>query len=140
MENRFEIQVCKKKRYWFDDCSDTVAYIRSLSEDPVTGRLLLRLDTLGDGEDPEERLVDKKEQGMLKLRELAPVTLESLKVDESDRKPQRLSIRVIEGCRGSYSSALRKISKVLTLGVVDIRGVDSGWIDFPLMKNSEQDQ
>lgn len=137
MENRFEIQVCKLRKYWMDNCSETISFLRTVSEDPVTGRLSLREDTLGDGDDPEERLVDDSEQALNKLRKLNPITLESIGVNNSDRSKQRISLRVIEGCRGSYSSALRRISKVLTLGVVDIRGTDSGWIDFPLNSESE---
>lgn len=137
MENRFEIQVCKLRKYWMDNCSETISFLRTVSEDPVTGRLSLREDTLGDGDDPEERLLDDSEQALNKLRKLNPVSLESIGVTNSERGRQRISLRVIEGCRGSYSSALRRISKVLTLGVVDIRGTDSGWIDFPLNSESE---
>lgn len=138
MENRFELEVCKVRKYWMDDCSDSTSFIRTVGEDPVTGRLSLREDTIGDGEDPEERLVDDKSQALSRLRSLPPVSLESLGITESEKSKLRITLRVIEGCRGSYSSALRRISKVLTLGVVDIRGIDSGWINFPLANETDR--
>lgn len=130
-ENRFEVKVCKRGLLWFESCSKDQTFISQVTQDPVTLQYALRSDTLGDGEDPQEIVLPTILEAYNRLITIAPVALTSfIEVPSGDRN--YLSARITESCKGSVSPTLRRVSQLLTLGLLDIRGVDSGWIAFPL--------
>jgi len=121
-ENKFEVRLCKPRSLWFDKCDEVLTLLKQVGKDPISGKLSLLVDVLGDGEDPEERSLQSEEDALEALRSsgLVPISLEG----------RKLSVRVTETCKGSYSSTVRRISRILSLGVIEFRGDTSGWIEF----------
>lgn len=48
----------------------------------------------------------------------------------SDDKKQSFRGRVYAECRGEYSESMKKLSYVLSFGLVRSSGYDSGWVEF----------
>lgn len=130
-ENRFEVKACKKGIMWFETCTEEKVFVSQVVKDPVTLQFALKSDILGDGEDPDEIVLPTIAEAHSRLMMISQVSLsdfKNLKIEDS----RYLSARVTESCKGSVSPTLRRVSQLLTLGLLDIRGVDSGWIVFPL--------
>ena len=121
-ENKFEVRLCKERTMWFDKCDEVLTLLKQVGKDPISGKLSLVVDILGDGEDPEERSLQSENDALeaLKSSGLVPISLER----------RKLSVKVTETCKGSYSSTVRRISRILSLGVIEFRGDTSGWIEF----------
>jgi hypothetical protein len=122
LENKFEVRICKPRSLWFDKCEDVLVLVKQISRDPISGKLSLLQDTLGDGEDPEERSVVSETNALESLRNSGVVPVQ---IGDGN-----LSVRVTETCKGSYSSTVRRISRILSFGVIEFRGDTSGWVEF----------
>ena len=136
---RYQIHACKKRSWWFDRCRDDAELVQSLQYDPISENIRVMTDRMGDSIAPEITHVATIEEAFdaistIKGVPLASIDSESKSSDDRDY----VSVRLISDCKGEYSQVAKRISTILTLGLIKVGSFDSGWVDFELHSGSQQ--
>ena len=135
MSYRYELQICKRRAAWFDNCQDLRTVIHSLEFDPITENYVVRMDQHGDKEDPKVVTTKSSKDARASLANIKKLELSYLSEgDEKYVKSARsyISARVTTECQGDHNETLADISYFLSLGLIRISGSNSGWTDFNL--------
>ena len=134
IEHRFMVQLCRTRRVWFDTCESVRKRIHTLSMDRIRQRYRVMTDLLGDEFDPQHHSVATQEEALLIFERVPELSIAALNESGSTTLSSRsyISARVISRCVGAYSDTFRRISYAVSLGLVDLDGADSGWMDFEL--------
>lgn len=146
VEFRFLLRLCERRRNWFDSCEAEQKQLHHIAYDPVTRSFQLSVDRLRDDQ-PQERLTFERLSpaldALVRIRELPLLFLSgdfpagTTVSDEAQRKfieDHYIGVRTIATCQGEYSQTLARVSYLLTLGLVDLGGEDSGWHDVALSR------
>ena len=130
---RYTLQLCSARRFWRDRCSPDVVETRSLKQDTESGEAAVMIDRWNDPKPPLSVRFQEVELGLREVTQLSGVGLSELIASSSDSiNPTYLAVRVNVECKGEMSRVQRRLSEVLTFGLVEMRGEDSGWINFSL--------
>ena len=130
---RYTLQLCSARRFWRDRCASEVVETRSLKQDTESGETAVMIDRWDDPEPPASVRFPEVEQGLREVTALSGVALSELIASSSGEiTPTYLAVRVNVECKGEMSRVQRRLSEVLTFGLVEMRGEDSGWINFSL--------
>lgn len=135
VEYRYEVKLCRRRVMWFDSCDERYVETRSLVKEPISGQYRIEGDLFHDDLPPEARSVKGLSQGFNYLQSIeVPVSniVGKRTKDHLESEKAYVSARVLSACKGSFSPTVRRLSQFLTFGIMDIRGSDSGWIDFYL--------
>lgn len=130
---RFSIRACRRRSFWFDMCRDEIQYQRIIRFDPITEIHRVAFDTLGDDDPPQTMSMPSRSEAIRAVSSLKKIDVSKLTGGDSrflEPSSGYLSARVATECRGEYSRITRRISSALTLGMVEIGGLDSGWLRF----------
>jgi hypothetical protein len=130
------VQLCKRRKNWFDGCQEKRVAIQSVSFDPIVRQYEVRRDLLGDLPEPEVKNFRNLRDALRFASRTAPISLAYLSRGDTDflTNPRSyVSVNVEETCEGEYNETLSSLSYVLTLGLMDLRHEQSGWWDFPLL-------
>lgn len=138
---RYELQLCRRRTMWFHSCKDKTVVLRTLEFDPITQHYKVLRDTLGDGRSGLSSRAASLEEGLSALSSVSGFPLDVLTDgDDSFMEASKLyvSARVVATCRGQYNETLARIGYLLTLGLVKISALNTGWIDFNLDRGAER--
>lgn len=135
---RFELQLCRDRVAWFDRCVDEKTLLQQVEYDPISETYKVEIDQIGDGQIArtlQVRTIHAALRTVSSLRDLALITLgkDSEKIMQS--KSAYLSVRVHSDCKGDYNETIARISNLLSLGLINLAGFDSGWVDFRLQRD-----
>ncbi|MCB0352577.1 MAG: DUF4390 domain-containing protein [Bdellovibrionales bacterium] len=144
VEYRFLLRLCRHHSNWFDSCESVQKQLHHVAYDPVTRSFQLSTDRLRDDQ-PQTRLTFEKLSSALtalvRIPDLPLLFLSGNFPAGSDANAEQkerflrnhyIDVRTIATCQGEYSETLTQVSYLLTLGLVDLGGKDSGWEDVPL--------
>lgn len=132
---RYELQLCKRRANWFDWCGPTRLATRRIAYDPISESYTVYEDLHDDGNEPTARNLRSLQEVLSIASVVRGVSLEHIAagaVDNLKTGRAYVSVRLSTDCHGSYNKTLARISGVLTLGMVEYGGFDSGWVDFSL--------
>ena len=132
LELRYEykIQVCRKSKHLFRNCGDIVTNIRSVKRDSIDETFRAALDQLGDEKPAEKRTLFSLEDALSTVSSIGNLRPASFKEDNLKSATLRARVQLI--CKGEHSKTFTRITQFLTFGLLDIRGPDTGWVDFVL--------
>lgn len=131
----FDIKVCARGTYWFDDCTDRYRETRTVQYDAVSESYSIITDIFTDGKRPQTLSGASYEEASSALRALEALPLARVGEEVQDLLQQRkayLSVRVRGSCLEEERSFGARVPYYLTLGMFRFVGFDSGWIDFSL--------
>ena len=132
---RYHFELCKRRGYWFDGCLKGRREIHRLNFDPISETYKITVDRHRDGADPSSQVFDSLDAAVSEMSRVKSLPVDFLShgdVGYLTGKNAYLSVRVESRCRGDYNKTLARISYFLSLGLVEIPGFDSGWVDFTL--------
>jgi hypothetical protein len=130
----FSMQVCVKRRWWFDDCARERKAVTTLSFDPITGFYHFESDLHDDSRVPSQRnFIDVGEA--LNAALLSPhFTIRYLAaghkrfdIRKAGGQTLVLRYRARSYCQQYYNNSIDRIARVLTLGFVRLEQYDSTW-------------
>lgn len=130
---RFEFQLCHKRKFWFDDCKGSRLAISTVEFDPISETYAVTSDLLGDSEPPVvDRVIEiPKALALASNRSDISTAWLSKGAESVNSKVDRaFRGRVSAECRGEYSESMKRLSYVLSFGLVRSTGYDSGWLEF----------
>lgn len=130
---RYDFKLCKKRHFWWDDCENSRTATNSVEFDPISETYAVTSDLLGDSEPPLVERVSDVPKALALATRRSDITWNWLsdgaKVSFDDSK-QLFRGRVSAECRGEYSESMKRLSYVLSFGLVRSSGYDSGWVEF----------
>ena len=130
---RFEFELCRKRRFWLDDCQGSRVAVSSVEFDQISETYAVTSDLLGDTDLPVVERVTDVQKAIQLASGRSDLTLEWLtkgsEVASSSLGPAYRG-RVYAECRGEYSQSMRRLSYILSFGLVRSGGYDSGWVEF----------
>lgn len=132
---RVEVQLCKRRKSWFDGCESKRAAIQNITFDAIARQYRVERDVLGDETDAESKTFRERQDALRYAGKTRAIPLQHLaRGNESLLHNPRayVSVNVEATCEGEYNETLSNLSYVLTLGLLDIRHEQSGWWNFPL--------
>ena len=136
---RFEFELCQRRTLWFHSCKEKKAVLQSLELDPISQSYEIMRDRLGDKRSGTKSSVSSRDEGLAAVSNVSELPLEFLSEGDDEFEAETklyVSARVLATCRGQYNETLARIGYFLTLGLVRISALNTGWIDFNLDKNS----
>ena len=132
---RYELQLCRRRTMWFHACKEKNVVLQSLEFDPITEAYRVLRDRLWDDRGAIKTSVSSLEEGLSAVSNVNDLPLEFLSGGDADFVSQQrlfVSARLLATCRGEYNETLARIGYFLTLGLVKISALNTGWIDFNL--------
>jgi hypothetical protein len=133
MRYRFETQICKRRRFWFDGCLRDQIETRTLYYDPITSQYQLTVDRHRDGREPATESFKSYEKAIDSLALVSSMPIEFVAENDEEylgSSRAYLSVRAFSDCIGEGGEFLERVSSVLSLGLVEIHGFDTDWIDY----------
>jgi len=130
---RYDFELCKKRNFWWDDCRDSRTATNSVEFDPISETYAVTSDLLGDSEPPIVERVENVPKALALATSRSDITwnwLSNGAKSSFDDNKQLFRGRVSAECRGEYSESMKRLSYVLSFGLVRSRGYDSGWVEF----------
>lgn len=129
---RYEFELCRRRRFWFDDCEGNRTAISNVEFDPISETYAVSSDLLGDRDPPVvERVTDvPKALAIASNRSDIPLSWLSRGKELGEVERQRFRGRVSAECRGEYSESMKRLSYILSFGLRKSSGYDSGWVEF----------
>jgi hypothetical protein len=124
---RFEVQVCTRRKGWFDRCSDSVVATRALRLDPISETYTVSSDLFGDSLPSEKHAYSSKAEALL---DLSGVNGIPAMIRSNENRKQFVNVRLKFTCKGQSSALLDRLSSIITLGIVPTGTADTGWQEF----------
>lgn len=129
---RFDLELCRKRSFWYDSCYDTITSQKIVRYDPVGEQYQLSFDLFGDSDEPMVTQYKDVSGAVIEATKIARVKMLSLsKGRDVERDNHYLKVKIIGECRG-FQENMAQVSKLLSLGVVQVHRYNSGWMSFPL--------
>ena len=124
---RFEIQVCTRRKGWFDRCSDSIIATRSMRLDPISETYTVASDILGDSRPSEKHAYATKTEALMDLSTVSSIPAQ---VRSNEQRKQFVNVRLKFTCKGQSSALLDRLSSIITLGIIPTGTADTGWQEF----------
>lgn len=133
-EQRFLMRACEDSYdSWFSNCQRERKKIHKIAKDPIRKEYLVITDLHGDTPGPDRNSFKTLTEALEYFKVARDIPLEHIQLDEFNKTS--LAVRIISSCKGEYSETLAQLSYLFTLGIIDLGGEDTGWIDFDLKKS-----
>jgi hypothetical protein len=132
---RMQMRLCRKRSSWFDACATERSEHHSINYDIITESYRVISDRHGDENDPVVVGVPERRQAVDATTTVDSLTLDFLARGDSDLVSQErgyLQARAVIVCKGSVNRTFAQLSQIVTLGLVNVKEEDSGWVDFPI--------
>lgn len=129
---RYLVKICKRRNWWFDQCSEEKQYLQSLQFDPISESYKITTDRIGDPAPPEVSVVTRRSEAFEAISSVNDVSLDSIATVQEFPRDQKtyVSVRLLSECKGEYSQIATGLTTIATLGLIKVGWIDSGWIDF----------
>jgi hypothetical protein len=135
VEYRFQLQACRYRGLWMDDCEEERVLIHRLSLDPVSRKYTFAADLLRDEEPPVEENLQSLKEATARMQQIELFPLRVLHESKRFGNPtpeQYLNVKVTGWCEGEFNRTLARISSFLTLGIFRSTEFETGWLEFDL--------
>lgn len=130
---RYEFEVCRKRKFWADDCKASRLATSAVEFDPISETYVVTSDLLKDSEPPQVERVTDIPRALAMASNRSDITWSWLSDSSGppfDDPRQVFRGRVLAECRGEYSESMKRLSYILSFGIVRSAGYDSGWVEF----------
>lgn len=134
---RYQIRLCRGRSWWFDRCQDEQRLSRSFQFDPISEDYEVKSDQYGDGAAPQSTRVNSASAAFNLISTVDNLPISLLERDELVESSSKsyLGVRVLADCRNDSNLIAKRISTIVTLGLVQVGSFDSGWVDFEFKNN-----
>lgn len=129
MRYRYEVQLCRKRTFWFSECKDKRIVYNALDFDPISESYKLTRDLWHDGIAPDSVVLQASDEAAEKMSNIDSLPLSFLGDGDKEFTSQPklfIVVRAYSECRGEYNKTVADVSKFLTFGLLKISGFDSG--------------
>ena len=124
---RFEVQVCTRRKSWFDKCGQSTVITRALRFIPISDSYAVQSDILGDSLPAEKHNYSSKQEALLDLSSVNGIPAQ---VRSDETRKQFVNVRMKFTCKGQSSVLLDRLSAIITLGIVPTGVADTGWQEY----------
>ncbi len=132
---RIEMRLCRKRSSWLDACTTERSELHAIDYDIITESYRVVSDLHGDGSEPVAVGVPTRAKAIDATVSIDKVDLAFLARGDEEllrHENNYLQTRAIVVCKGSVNRLFAHLSQIVTLGIVNVKEEDSGWIDFPI--------
>ncbi len=132
---RFDVRLCHRRSGWFDGCEESRSELHTVQFDEITESYRVVSDRFGDDLEPVAVGIPARSEAIKVVTNVQDLPLSFLARDEQqllDRQDTYVQVRTIFVCRGEVNRTLAHLSRVITLGLVNVVEDSSGWSDFDL--------
>lgn len=130
---KFELQLCKRGRFYSARCGPERLENHSLRFDPITQAYKVTIDRLGDKLEPVSTTYDTLDAAMADVSRIDSLPLNYLWTKpDSGRTSSWIKVRVVASCKEDSYRAFSWIPYLVTLGLVEPGVYSSGWQRFEL--------
>lgn len=129
----FESQICKKNRFWFDDCPRKRRIKYQLTYNSITNQYKMEADRIGDDQPALVTYYNSLNEAQRAFFVVEDLSMHFIAHEDTSylEDPQSyLRARAFSDCLGDYNRTVGSISNFLTFGLYRMSGFDTGWIDF----------
>lgn len=132
---RLQMRLCRKRSSWFDACAIERSEHHSINYDIITESYRVTSDRHGDESNPVVVGVPDRRQAVDATIAADKVALEFLARGDPEivwQEQSYFQARAVLLCKGSVNRTFAQLSQIVTLGLVNVKEEDSGWLDFPI--------
>lgn len=132
---RFDVRLCHRRSGWFDGCEESRSELHTVQFDEITESYRVVSDRFGDDLEPVAVGIPARSEAIKVATSLQDLPLTFLARDEQqllDQQDTYIQVRTIFVCRGEVNRTLAHLSRIITLGLVNVVEDSSGWSDFEL--------
>lgn len=127
---RYDVEICRKRSWWFDSCGDVRSEIATIRYEPVSDVYLVHRDLLGDGSEPSVARFMTASDAFDDASLSMPISYGFLadgeeKLEKSTRRYVR--VRGTSRCNEERDRTLSRVTQGLTFGLVKRHQFDSDW-------------
>lgn len=127
---RYDVELCRKRSWWFDSCADVKSEIATIRYEPVSDVYVVRRDLLGDGAEPSVARFMSAADAFDDGRVSNPISYSFLADGkEKLKKAERRYVRArgTSRCNEERDRTLSRVTQGLTFGLVKRHQFDSDW-------------
>lgn len=132
---RFEYRVCQRRSSWFDQCGAVREELHTIDFENITESYRVSRDRMGDRQPARVDDIPLRSEALRTVSVVEALPLTAMVEDANDLRSLAagyLQVRVVSSCKGGITKTLAHISRVITLGLVDMVEERSSWWDFDL--------
>lgn len=132
---RFDLRLCHRRSGWFDGCEEPRSELHTVQFDEVTESYRFVSDRLGDELESNAVGIPARSEAVKLATMAQDIPLAFLARDEQEllnRADTYIQVRTIFVCRGDINRTIAHLSRIITLGLVNVVEDSSGWSDFDL--------
>jgi hypothetical protein len=140
---RFRYQICGANEDWRDRCRSEKVEIRTVSFEPISGRVLIESDRLFDQLPPNKVTLSSSYPVLSSLQSATKVAFTTLPIHSRElvdddfqflkRKGLYLKAKASAYCDGDRT-ILTRFAEIITLGLIDSPGMSTNWERFALSR------
>jgi hypothetical protein len=135
LKYKYEIQICKRRPAWFDNCQKTRELKQFAIYDPISRDYQFTSQWDNNLEKAEKLTFQNIKEIQIALRTYKNLNLNFIANDLTEYVTSQrsyVSIRVKSECKSENNQALENLSQLLSFGLEQLEGFNTGWIDFHL--------
>lgn len=133
---RYRYQLCGGSDGWGDRCKPEEHQTRFIRLDTITGRYQVITDNLGDDKPPQQETAPNlKDARRIALRTELIDVVHLAHGDTEFLRRDRIYIKAkVQGSCDGDRTILARVAEVVTLGLIEVPGIDTSWERFMLGK------
>jgi hypothetical protein len=135
---KMEFRVCRRSPAWFDSCRPGRSGLNSIEFDPITESYRVESDLHDDDLEPSSIGIPSRAEAIESVLLVRSIPLEYLAQGDTtvlQESGTYLQVRATMSCRGSVNRFFANVSRVLTLGMVNVVESATDWSDFNLVSD-----
>jgi len=135
---KMEFRVCRRNPAWFDSCRPARSGLNSIEFDVVTESYRVESDLHDDDVEPSSSGIPSRLEAIESVLRMRSVPLEYLAqgdVSVLRESGTFLQVRATLSCRGSANRFFANVSRILTLGMVNVIETTTDWGEFSLVSD-----
>lgn len=132
---RFEYRVCQRRSAWFDHCGAVKEELHTIDFENITESYRVSRDRRGDRQPARLDDIPLRSEAMRTVSVVDSLPLTAVVEEASELRSLTtgyLQVRVVSSCKGGITKTLAHVSRIVTLGLVDMVEERTSWRDFDL--------
>jgi hypothetical protein len=132
---RFEYRVCQRRSAWFDHCGKVKEELHTIDFENVTESYRVSRDRVGDRQPARVDDIPLRSEALRTVSVVDSLPLSAVVEEASELRTLTsgyLQVRVVSSCKGGITKTFAHISRIITLGLVDMVEEHTSWRDFDL--------
>jgi hypothetical protein len=133
LRTRFDLELCKTRSLWFDECKRPRTETRGVSFDPISQTFKLVKDRMDDGTPPATLHLSALEEVLSLAGRTDDLSVQFLSHDDPPfAESHRASIRFHAKAYCHGDGGMDSLLERLSFGLLQAERYDSGWRSIPL--------